>query len=87
MVRTANLDVSGLHCPICIGFVLDALIEVPGVTRVTVGAMHAGHSLVAVTSSATVAPELVSEALHGAGFDVCPEEESSSANPADRSER
>ena len=70
MVSTATLDVSGLHCPVCMGDVLDAVIKTPGVTHVAVGTTRSGHSRVAVTASAGVGSELLSAALHGVGFGV-----------------
>jgi copper chaperone CopZ len=87
MDRTAHLDVSGLHCPLCIGEILDAISDVPGVTQVTVGPMNAGHSLVAVRSATTVTPDLVSAALHAAGFGVKAEGSPLSVNPAEWRDR
>lgn len=65
--RTRPFGVAGLICGRCVGTLMDALLEVPGITAVHVAAAYGGTSTVELTGTGTD-PSTVGRAVRDAGF-------------------
>ncbi|MBC7833572.1 MAG: heavy-metal-associated domain-containing protein [Phycisphaerales bacterium] len=65
--RTTTLVVHGMSCPLCANNVDKQLLDVPGVTDVTVN-MGTGEVAVALADNARVTKRQLAEAIHKSGF-------------------
>lgn len=64
---TRPFGVAGLTCGLCVGALMDALLDVPGITAVRIAPTYGGTSTVELTGPGTD-PSAVGRAVRHAGF-------------------
>ena len=67
-MNTTTINVSGMTCGHCVSSVTEELTELPGVENVAVNLNAGGISEVTITSTLTLRPEEISEAIAEAGY-------------------
>jgi len=67
-MHTTTINVSGMTCGHCISSVTEELTGLPGVKNVSIELNSGGISEVTITSSLTLDPAEISEAVAEAGY-------------------
>ena len=68
MSKTTTINVSGMTCGHCVSSVTEELTELKGVENVSVELNEGGISEVAITSTLTLDPAEIGEAVAEAGY-------------------
>lgn len=68
MSNTITVNVSGMTCGHCVSSVTEELTELKGVENVAINLNKGGTSEVTITSSLTLDPAEISEAVAEAGY-------------------
>ncbi|UIK88643.1 heavy-metal-associated domain-containing protein [Arthrobacter polaris] len=68
MTHTTTINVSGMTCGHCVNSVTEELTALAGVKNVAVDLNSGGTSTVTITSTLTIEPDEISEAVAEAGY-------------------
>ena len=68
MSHTTTVNVSGMTCGHCVSSVTEELTDIPGVQNVSINLNAGGVSEVTITSTLTLDPAEIGEAVAEAGY-------------------